>query len=121
MCDEGVGVNPHMSRWQATIRTCPPSKAVANMQILEVSSADRQDDEPSTTSSGICSLNALDEKEIPGCPEMLRTVLQGQGAKVVAARSYSLPLKQSLERRRRSMVTLRPSRHMSGFGGDHVS
>lgn len=73
------------------------------------------------TSSGICSLNALDEKEIPGCPELLRTVLQGQGAKVVAARSYSLPLKQSLERRRRSMVTLRPSRHMSGFGGDHVS
>ncbi len=51
----------------------------------------------------------------------VHTVSQGQGAKVVAARSYSFPLKQSLDLRLRSIVTLRPSKHMSGFGGDHVS
>ena len=51
------------------------------------------------------------------CP----TVSQGQRLKLVSARSYCLPLKQSLLRRRRSIVTLRPIRHTSGRGGDHRS
>ena len=54
-------------------------------------------------------------------PSRDRTFVQWHGLDEVSARSYSFPLKQSLDRLRRSMVILRPIRQLSGVGGDHLS